>query len=371
MTNTTYENEIAKRAFFEHLKGAKGFSRSSIRTHAEAIRQWEVFTKNEDFSTYDKSKAVAFTDWIAVRPAKTKSGTISLVTQYNYLRRIKKFFIWLFDQSGYKSKLIKSDVEYLRLSKADAQIARSGTTKKMPTFEDVKKIIESIDGKSEIDMRDRALISFALITGGRISAIVSLKMKSFDKELKQIDQNPGDGVKTKNSKRILTTFFPIGWEEPEKYFLEWYDYLISKDFQSDDPIFPATGGSFVGGKNSYSKETVGQNAWVGTGAMRKIFEKRCKNAGLQYFNPHSFRHLVVNILSKKRLTEEEKRAISMNLGHENVGTTFGSYGYGSMSNESAVKIVQKLKDVQDGTSNSFMISEEEKAILEKMMKRIF
>lgn len=370
MTNTTYENEITKRAFFEHLKGAKGFSRSSIRTHAEAIHQWEVFTKNEDFSTYDKSKAVAFTDWIATRPAKTKSGTISLVTQYNYLRRIKKFFLWLFDQSGYKSKLIKSDVEYLRLSKADAQIARSGTTKKMPTFEDVKKIIEGIGEKSEIDRRDRALISFALITGGRISAIVSLKMKSFDKELKQIDQNPGDGVKTKNSKRIITTFFPIGWDEPEKYFLDWYAYLESKDFRADDPIFPVTAGSFVSGERSYSKETIGQDAWSGTGAARKIFEKRCKNAGLPYFHPHSFRHLVVNILSKKRLTEEEKRAISMNLGHENVGTTFGSYGYGSMSNESAVKIVQKLKDVADGTSNGFMISEEEKAVLEKIVKRI-
>jgi integrase len=307
MTNTIYENEIVKRAFFEHLKGAQGFSRSSIRSHAEAISQWELFTKNDDFATYDKSKAVAFTDWLANRAAKTKSGVISLVTQYNYLRRVKKFFAWLCDQSGYRSKITKSDIGYLRLSKADAQIARSGTTKKMPTFDDVKRIIEGIDGKSEIDMRDRALISFALITGARISAIVSLKMKSFNKENKQIDQNPGDGIKTKNSKRILTTFFPIGWDEPEQYFLEWYQYLESKDFQPDDPIFPMTAGSFVNGEHSYSKETIGQDAWSGTGAARKIFEKRCKNAGLPYFHPHSFRHLVVNLLSKKRLTEEEKK----------------------------------------------------------------
>ena len=370
MTNTIYQNETIKRDFFEQLKGARGFSKSSVRAHSEAIHQWEVFTKNEDFSTYDKSKAVAFTEWIGTRPAKTKSGTISLVTQYNYLRRIKKFFVWLSDQPGYKSKITKNDIDYLRLSKSDAQIARSGTTKKMPTFEDAKKIIDGIEGKSEIDMRDRALISFALITGARIFAIVSLKMKNFDKELKQIDQNPGDGVKTKNSKRILTTFFPIGWDDPEKYFMEWYDYLISKDFQSDDPIFPVTEGSFVDGKNSHSKQTIGQNAWVGTGAARKIFEKRCKNVGLPYFHPHSFRHLVVSILSKKRLTEEEKRAISMNLGHENVGTTFGSYGYGSMNSESAVKIVQKLKDIREGTSDALMLSDEERAVFEKVIKRL-
>ncbi|MFO0719001.1 MAG: site-specific integrase [Candidatus Paceibacterota bacterium] len=365
-----YENEVAKRQFFEQLSGARGFSKSSVRSHAEAIGQWEVFTKHEDFSTYDKSKAVAFTEWLSTRPAKTKSGKVGIVTQYNYLRRIKKFFTWLADQPGYKSKITKGDIEYLRLSKADAQIARAGTTKRMPTFDEVKKIIEGIKGSSEIDRRDRALLSFALITGARISAIVSLKMKSFDKELKQVNQNPGDGVKTKNSKRILTTFFPIGWDEPEKYFMEWYEYLLSRDFRPDDPIFPATEGSFVDGENSYSKETVGQDAWVGTGAARKIFQKRCRNVGLPYFYPHSLRHLVVNLMSKKRLTEEEKRAISMNLGHENVGTTFGSYGYGSMSNESAMQIVKKLKEVGDGGNNTLVFSDEEKAILEKVLRRI-
>lgn len=370
MQKTTYENEAIKREFFEQLKGARGFSKSSVRAHAEAINQWETFTKNEDFSTYDKSKAVAFTEWLGTRPAKTKSGKISLVTQYNYLRRVKKFFLWLSDQPGYKSKIMKNDVDYLRLSKADAQIARSGTTKRTPTFDEVKKIISCIDGNSEIDMRDRALISFALITGIRIFAIISLKMKNFDKALKQIDQNPGDGVRTKNSKKILTTFFPVGWDDPEKYFMKWYEYLESKDFQPNDPIFPVAAGSFSDGKICYSKGAIGQNAWVGTGAARKIFEKRCMKAGLPYFNPHSFRHSVVNILSKKRLTEEEKKAISMNLGHENVGTTFGSYGYGGMSGESAVKIVQKLKDVYENTNDTLSLSDQEKTILEKVLKRI-
>lgn len=369
MTQPIYQNEVIKREFFEQLKGARGFSKSSIRSHAEAINQWEIFTKNEDFSAYDKSKAVAFTEWLGVRLAKTKSGKVSLVTQSNYLRRLKKFFVWLADQPGYKSKILKGDIDYLRLSKADAQVARAGTTKKMPTFDDARKIIEGITGKSEIDMRDRALLSFALITGARIFAIVSLKMKSFDKALMQIDQNPGDGVKTKNSKRILTTFFPIGWDDPEKYFMDWYGYLESKNFQPDDPIFPIAEGSFVDRKNKHIKETVGQNAWVGTGAAREIFRKRCKNVGLPYFHPHSFRHLIVNILSKKRLTEEEKRAISMNLGHENVGTTFGSYGYGSMNGETAVQIVQKLKDFQED-GNGFQLSDEERVVLEKVLKRI-
>lgn len=364
-----YENEKIKRDFFDHLKGGQGFSKSSVRSFAEAINQWQIFSKNEDFSNYNKSKAVAFTEWLSSRSSKTISGKISLVTQYNYLRRVKKFFRWLSERPGYKSKVLKNDIDFLRLSKKDVRIAQSGTTKKTPTFEEVKKIIKGINPKNEIDLRDRALICFAFITGARISAIISLKMKNFDKKSKEIDQNPGDGVKTKNSKKILTTFFPIGWNDPEEYFIQWYEYLESKGSKPDDPIFPATLTSFTTEKMNYSKETVGNSFWVGTGGARKIFDKRCRNVDLHYFNPHSFRHSVVSILSKNRLTEEQKRAISLNLGHENVSTTFGSYGYGSMSNKDAIKIVQKLKDSDTDNQTKSTLSDEEKALLQGMINR--
>jgi integrase/recombinase XerD len=362
-----YENEQIKRDFFQHLKGAEGFAKTSVNTFAEAIGQWQLFTNNEDFGNFDKSKALAFREWLAARETKTKAGRLCLVTQYNYLRRIKRFFSWLAEQPGFRSKILKNDIEFLRLSKKDALIARSGTTKTMPTFEDVRVIIESIEIKNEIDRRDRALICFALITGCRISAIVSLKMKSFDKAKKLIDQNPGDGVRTKNSKKILTTFFPIGWEEPEQHFMDWYEYLEKKGFGPDDPLFPVTKGE-IG--SVYSKDSVGKAFWSDSGAARKIFEKRCKNADLPYFHPHSFRHLVVNIMSKTRLTEEEKRAISLNLGHANVGTTFGSYGYGSMNEEDAVKIVQRLKDSQGNETGGLILNAEEKAVLERLMSKL-
>lgn len=369
MTKEVYENEQIKRDFYEQLKGARGFARSSIRNFAEAIAQWQTFSNNEDFASYNKSKAVGFVEWLSARSAKTDSGKLSLTTQYNYLRRVKKFFEWLSEQPGYKSKVSKNDVDFLRLSKSDACIARAGTTKTMPTFEDVKKIIQSIKGKSEIDLRDRALICLAFITGARISAIASLKMKSFDKEKKEIYQNPGDGVKTKNSKEILTTFFPIGWDDPEKYFMDWYEYLESKGFQGNDPIFPSTLNSITKAKGKRIKELVSKNGWHSAGAARKIFEKRCIDAGVHYFHPHSFRHLIVAIVSKERLTEEDKKAISLNLGHENVGTTFGSYGYGSMSNKDAVKIVQRLKNFYADDKNKAGLSDEQRSVLQDLIDR--
>lgn len=367
MTKNPYQNEQRKREFFEYLEGAEGFADTSVNSFAEAIAKWQTFSENDDFANFNKSQALAFRKWLRVKETKTEAGKLSLTTQDNYLRRVKKFFKWLSGQPNY-CKVLRNEVEFLRLSKKDARIARQGTTKQMPTFEEAKRIIESIDPKNPIDYRDRAMISFALTTGIRISAIVSLKMKHFDQENLLIDQNPGDGVKTKNSKRILTTFFPIGWDEPQKYFLDWYAYLKNEGFQADDPIFPATLRYSIN-KSTYSKEYVSNNSWSDAGAARKIFEKRCNNANIHYFHPHSFRHLVVNILSKTRLTEEEKRAISLNLGHANVGTTFGSYGYGSMSEEDAVKIVQKLKTSQVN-SNGLILSDDERAVLERIMGKL-
>ena len=370
MTKTFYQNEQRKREFLEYLKGAEGFADNSINAFAEAIDQWQFFTDSEDFVKFNKSKAINFRDWLKSRDAKTESGTISPTTQYNYLRRIKRFFKWLSEQPSYKNKILKSDVEFLRLSKKDARIARQGTTKRMPTFKEAKTIIKSIEIKNEIDMRDRALICFALITGMRISAITTLKIKNFNIENKLIDQNPGDGVKTKNSKRILTTFFPINWDEPEQYFMKWFEYLVSKGFMPDDPIFPATMNNFILKDSQYSKDSIGNAFWSGSGSARKIFEKRCKMANLPYFHPHSFRHLIVNILSKARLTEEEKKAISLNLGHSNVGTTFGSYGYGGMDEEEAVKIVKKLDNYNNDNKHDSILSKTEKKVFERLMKKI-
>ena len=365
-TSVPYRNEQAKRRFFEHLSGGEGFADDSVSTFAEAVGQWQQFSKNDDFINFDKSKAMEFVAWQKSRPTKTKSGSLSYATQYNYLRRIKKFFVWLSHQKEYK-KISKTDADFLRLPNKEARIATSGTTRPMPTFEEVKKIITSIHPKNEIDERDRAILSLALITGMRISAIATLKMKNFNRADKLFDQNPGDGVLTKNSKKILTTFFPIGWPQPEQFFLDWYDHLVKKGAKSDSPIFPSTLKGFSG-EYDHNKTLVSDEGWASSSGARKIFEKRCKAAEVQYFNPHSFRHLIVNYLSKARLTEEEKKAISMNLGHENVGTTFGSYGYGHMTPIDAVKIVQKLT-MTTGDGQGDRLTPEERATLEKLLKR--
>ena len=66
--------------------------------------------------------------------------------------------------------------------------------------------------------------------------------------------------------------------------------------------------------------------WSNTGPIRTIFKNAFAAAGLPYFNPHSFRKTLALLGGKKCRTPEEYKAWAQNLGHEDVLTTFRSYG---------------------------------------------
>src|SRR3989338_1370219 len=140
------------------------------------------------------------------------------------LRYLRVFFGWLSKQKGYK-KIDQTAIDYLNLSKAEVKIATQPRKVEIPSLEDIKAVIECIKGSSEIEMRDKALISLMFLTGARISAVRTLPMKSFDKDKLVIDQNPAFGVKTKFSKRIITPLISYQYKEALNYFLEWFNYL--------------------------------------------------------------------------------------------------------------------------------------------------
>ena len=57
-----------------------------------------------------------------------------------------------------------------------------------------------------------------------------------------------------------------------------------------------------------------------------MFRESFTVAGLPYFNPHSFRRTLVRLGETVCQSPEEFKAWSQNLGHEQVLTTFCSYG---------------------------------------------
>ncbi|MDJ0624938.1 MAG: tyrosine-type recombinase/integrase [Candidatus Caenarcaniphilales bacterium] len=61
---------------------------------------------------------------------------------------------------------------------------------------------------------------------------------------------------------------------------------------------------------------------------------------IEYFQPHTFRHLAVNLVTKKCKDGFKIKAVSQNLGHENISTTMMTYG--SLNNSQLAETIRGI-----------------------------
>ncbi len=315
---TNVKNELIKRKFFRRLQEAEGLADSTIDCINRAIVLFEDFTKNADYAKLNPDKAIAFKKWL-------EKQSLSVSTRHGHLRSLVKFFAWLSGEPGYKSKISLDTVAYLKLSRKDEQIANQYTMHDFPAVEYVRKIADSIEINNEIDLRDRAMIAFAVLSGIRIKALATLTLGCFNEETLLINQNPRQGVETKFAKHILTTLFVFDKKLLE-YVIEWVKHLRSKGFGSQAPLFPRAKAEH--GENSLTFTTAQEVVpifWKSTGRIRDVFKRRAEEANLPYFSPHTFRSTAIDSALKSCKNGAEIKAVSQNVGHEHVATTLQSY----------------------------------------------
>ncbi len=177
---------------------------------------------------------------------------------------------------------------------------------------------------TDIEKRNRALIAFILLTGVRDNAVASMRLKHVDLADGKILQDARQ-VRTKFSKTFTTYFFPVG-EDILAIFTEWVAFLQKERLWGlDDALFPATRVA-VGPSGHFELAGLDRKCWANATPIRTIFRAAFEGAGLPYFNPHSFRKTLALSGQEVCQTPEEFKAWSQNLGHENVMTTFSSYG---------------------------------------------
>ena len=359
MVKVNIKNERVKRRFFTWLKEANGCCDSTVNSIEKAILLYEDFTKQADFTTFNPDRAIKFKKSLIEREYRGKP--ISITTYHTYLRYLRKFFSWLSDQPGYKSKIRPDIVSYLKISEKEERIATQYIPREYPPLEYVVKLANSIQITSEIDLRDKALISFTLLSGMRDKAIVTLPLGCFDEETLTITQNPKKGVQTKFSKYIPSTLFQFN-DKLVGYVIEWVKHLKTKGFGSQDPLFPRS--KIEHGENNSSFEPATEVEpifWQGTGRIREIFKTRSQEASLPYYAPHTFRHLAIDLAFKHCKTGEQIKAISQNFGHEHIATTLSSY-----ANYDPQRLSEILKDMDFSGKPEKTIDDK----LEEIMKEI-
>ena len=324
MTKHNASNERIKHKYFAYLKEAMRHSEPTVDASAKALNRFEVYTKHRDFKTFHFQQAIAFKKHLAEQRGQQSGEKLSKATLYATLRQLKRFFQWLAREPGYKSRVQYSDAEYFNLSDKDTRIATAQREQKVPTLGQIKHVIKSMPVSTEIERRDRALFAFTILTGARDSAIASMKLKHVDLSVGSVNQDARE-VNTKFSKTFITFFFPVG-DEIRGIVAEWVSYLREdKLWGNDDPLFPATHVA-PGTTRQFEVSGLKRDHWSGASTIRTIFRKAFVRAGLEYFNPHSFRKTLVQLGEVLCKTPEEFKAWSQNLGHDKPLTAFLNYG---------------------------------------------
>jgi integrase len=324
MKNYNAQNERIKRAYFSYLAEAQGHSEQTIDGVAKAIARFEADTRYRDFKAFHIEQAKAFKTSLADQRSARSAERLSKATLYATLTALKRFFVWLAGQPGYKSRISYTDAEYFNLSTKDTRIAKATRPERIPTLEQIRHVIRSMPATTDIERRDRAVVAFTILTGARDGAIASFKLAHIDIEEGRIDQDARQ-VQTKFSKSFVTTFFPIG-DDIRAVVVDWVNYLRQEKLWGlDDPLFPATKVA-VGASLRFEAAGLDRKHWSNAGPIRKIFKKAFATVGLRYFNPHSLRKTLALLGGQVCKTPEEYKAWSQNLGHEHVLTTFCSYG---------------------------------------------
>src|SRR4051812_16158551 len=180
MTTHSANNERIKRKYFAYLKEAKRHSESTVDAAAKALHRFEVYSKFRNFKSFHYEQAISFKRYLAQEKGVVSREQLSKATLYATLTQLKRFFQWLAWEPGYKSRFECSDADYFNLSDKDTRIATARRPQKIPTLEQVKRVIKVMPFATEIERRNRALVAFTLLTGSRDSAIASMKLKHID-----------------------------------------------------------------------------------------------------------------------------------------------------------------------------------------------
>jgi integrase len=272
----------------------------------------------------------------SINPAT--GNPLAKATIYSRLTAVKTFFVWLAGQPGYRSRLTYSDMDYFNPSNNDSRIAKTSRERAAPTLEQIRRVLEVMPTRSDLEKRDRALFAFTILSGARDDAIASILVRHVNLEERTVFQDARE-VRTKNRKTFTSTFFPVGGDI-EAIVVDWISFLTKESlFGPDDPLFPATRVE-VGKEGLFAAVGLNRVGWRNATAIRRIFQESFARADLPYFNPHSFRKTLAALGEKLCRSPEEFKAWSQNLGHEKVLTTFMSYG--SVAGERQADILNEL-----------------------------
>lgn len=338
MAKRNKNNQRIKRKYLIWSREARGLSEASIDKAAAAITQYDDWLGGKDFRAFHSERARSFKRHLAGLRNARSGAPLAASTINGTLRELKAFFYWLADQPGYKSKISRADADYLTPDRKSENARRGTLWKPHPSPEQARHVIKNMPGDTVIQRRDRALLAFLFLTASREGAAISLWLSHVD-FVNRCVQFDGRHVNTKFGVSFSTGFFPIG-EDLEDILKDWVHELKHDHFfSSADPLFPKTEVG-VGPSRKFEALGILREPWRSASSAAKIFKAAFADAGYPPFSPHRVRDTIVELSKDHCRTPEDFKAWSQNMGHEDVLTTFRSYG--SVASGRQIELMQRF-----------------------------
>lgn len=207
-------------------------------------------------------------------------------------RALSSFFSWLVQR-----RVITAAENPMPL------VAKPRVPKKEPRqvgIADFERLVRSLPRATWVDYRDRLAIVTLFLTAVRVAELVGLSIDDYDFAESTLLVRRGKGG---DARRV--PMLPV-------IKVEFAAYMMTRPAWPGREVFLAADGATLGVSNALT-----------ISGFRQMLKRRCARAGVDYLNPHAFRHgLAMYLLNDKGA---EMSLIQRILGHKMLQTTAAIY----------------------------------------------
>lgn len=231
----------------------------------------------------------------------------------------------------------------------------------IPVEVETAEKIASLNTYCVKERRLQAGMCLMFLTGVRISALMTLPIHAVDLTKLHVIQDPKIGVRTKGGKSGITPILNIPKLLDPIY--KWHQELLNASPCCElwiPPLVPHTGKIAVETKLYEVGKHRGHN-------YRRQMKEWLQSNGLEYQNPHEFRHGFTKFAKSKAASPSDIEAVSRALLHSSVQMT---NHYGRMNDREAVQQVHGLINPSNTVQQLELPTDpaELAAILERVIK---
>jgi site-specific recombinase XerD len=254
---------------------ARRLSPRTIKSYLEDATAFRAYLDEHE-------RGVDITD--ATRPhieawlARARDNGRAAATQHRMFRSLEQFYKWLVSMD----EVERSPMEKMGAPKIAEQPAR------MATDDEVAKLIKFLAADKGFEgKRDLTIVQVLATTGVRSSEIMGMKVDDVDLPRGEVT------VLGKGGRRRTVALVPEAADAMGRY-------LLARRRQVEPEVETLW----------LSRNHRGKGAALTDWGLRQMLERRCKAAGIDHLNPHSFRHRFAHIWRVRGGGDSELMAVT-------------------------------------------------------------